>query len=148
MPDVRPLNVRRVLASTAITLPGKGLTIYKSLLGVDDVGNDIALLTGRSSGTLDALECQISIPALAVGLMANNDTLLINLLSDTDSTIDSGSTYMYSLISAVGAGGVGCAAQSKLFRLPSNRANFYGLSLYHAGSGDPSTAAVTLTLLI
>ena len=66
------------------------------------------------------MELLITAPAMAVGELANTETLTYALIHDTDSAFGSPVVLLDNLIVQTGAGGAGAAAATKQIRLPSN----------------------------
>jgi len=111
------------------------------------VGFDLQALTAKGVRVAE-MELEVSHPALAVGLMVNADTLKLAVVSDTALPIDGSSVVIAAdVISSVGAGGVGCAAASARFKIPTNCSRYIGIAAVHVGTGAPQTANMTTQLL-
>ena len=124
----------------AKALPTVGAAAYS-------VGFDIGALTAKGV-RLANMELELSHPALAVGLMVNADTLAFDVVTDTVLPIDGSSVVVHTILTALGAGGVGCAAGKTRYKVPTDFTGKYlGIACTHVGTGAPQTADMTVQLL-
>lgn len=145
---VKSYNVRDAQFVQATALPDVAVagTTYT-------VGLDLGLVS-TFGARLEEVELKVSVPALAAGQMANNDTMKLYLVHDTTSSLGGASVHVFGphqytspIINLLGAGGVGCAAASVTLKIPSDLSRYVGLKMVHTGTGVPSTANVTVELL-
>ena len=109
----------------------------------------IDLGTASSSGLnarLEEMEFEIQAPALAVGELANGQTVTYNV---EHSTASGGgyTTLQGSVVVQTGAGGAGAAAQTVRFRIPTSAYRYINVAaVAGAGAGNPSTSDCTVTV--
>jgi hypothetical protein len=126
-------------------LPNGAATVY-STPGID-LG--ISTQQGVAPGSVEFL---LSAPAMNATQMPDAKTMIYSILVDTVNPVDgSSSVQMASVITQTGAGGVGCAAATYRFRLPTAMvlasATIVGFKAVGSASGDATTASATLELL-
>jgi len=133
-----------------VALPGAGLTTYS--LGIDM--NALTGFTAKGAILADFM-IRVSVPNLGVGHLVNADTLGISIILDSAQPLDASSkVLMADLISMLGAGGVGDTKESVTLRVPPEGLYYQGtlyrwigVKMVHTGTGDPSTANLTMELL-
>src|SRR4051812_17262610 len=123
-------------------LPNGAATVYSSP-GID---TDKSTAQGSQPGSVEYL---LSAPAMNATEMPDAKTMIYSILTDTIDPVDGSSTVlMPSVITQTGAGGVGCAAQTYRFRLPSNADRIVSFRAVGSASGVATTASATLEALV
>lgn len=127
------------------TLPNGAATSYLT------PGVDLGITTqqGVAPGNVEFL---LTAPAMNATQMPDAKTMKYSILVDTVNPVDGSSTVlMPDVITQTGAGGVGCAAATYRFRLPSSnalaKATIVGARAIGSAAGDATTASATLELL-
>jgi hypothetical protein len=93
-------------------------------------------------------ELLIEAPALAVGQLANGETMKYEIFHDTDSAFGSEvSLYGTPNLTQTGAGGAGAAAATKRVALPSDVKRYVRLKATNSDALDCSGADMTLSLV-
>jgi hypothetical protein len=110
----------------------------------------IDLQTASTSGLnprIEAMELEIQAPALAVGELANGQTVTYAL--EDSSAAGGGYTLRAdSIVVQTGAGGAGAAAQTVRAKIPSDALRYVNIRcVSSAGAGNPSTQNCTVKLL-
>lgn len=120
-----------------------------------------ALPNGAASTTSDAIslekttrgdeirdiELLLSVPALAVGPMANGKTMIYDIIYSANADLSDPTTYMAAAITQTGAGGAGAGAATKRLKLPSDAACYWGVKATGSTTGDASGSSMTLEML-
>lgn len=118
---------------------GNGAATVYSTPGLD---------TGKSTslGTqLGDVEYLLSAPAMNATEMPDGKTMIYSILHDDVDPVDASSVVlMPSVITQTGAGGIGCAAATYRFRLPSDAKRILGFRAVGSASGNATTASATL----
>jgi len=137
--DVYALGIQDAsLTPAAFALPAASATTRSAQI---DLGS-----TGGKNARVEDWEIEIQAPALAVGELANAQTVTYGIEHSTAS----GSGYAVladEIIVQTGAGGAGASATSGTFRLPRNTDRYINVvAVASAGGGTPSTQNCTVKL--
>ena len=80
-----------------------------------------------------------------VGDLGNGDTMKYSIIMDSAQPLDGSSTVLFAdCITKTGAGGVGAAAATFRFKLPSNAYCWIGFKAVNSAAGDASDKSGTL----
>ena len=101
-----------------------------------------AIDIGLNSFTDGNIEFELSVPALATGVIPNAS--VVSLILETSATSDFAAILSTQTETVVGAGGAGIAATSARFRVPSDSAQFIRFKTSR-GSGGTTAAAFNAT---
>lgn len=125
------------------------LTLTKALPnGAASIVTDgIDLGHGSRGDFLAACELLIQAPALAVGDLANDDTMTYIVEHDDDAAFGTVATLIDKVIVQTGAGGAGAAAAEKRVRLPVDVKRYVRVKVTNSDAGDASDKEVTVKLL-
>jgi hypothetical protein len=108
----------------------------------------IDLQEGTRGDFLADCEVLVSAPALTTTMAPDTRTMTYNIQHDTDSAFGTAVTIASGLIVQTGAGGVGAAATTARFRLPTNVKQFIRLQIVSgASTTDSSAVSATMELL-
>ncbi len=133
---------------TVLGLADKTLTVTTALpngaASVNGTGIDLESTTGEF---LADVEFECSSPALTVAQMVNADTLTFIVETCAEPTFAAPTTFISSLFVQTGAGGVGCAAAVRRFRLPTTTLRYVRIKATKTGTGNATTANMTFRLL-
>lgn len=126
-----------------------GLTKTTALSADDSVTSSAAIdlgvgVRGIVPGDMELL---IEAPALAVGQLANTETLVYSIYHDTDSAFGTEVLLLDRLIVQTGADGAGAAATTKRIRLPADTSRYIRVKATPSESKDKSDASFTISLL-
>jgi hypothetical protein len=102
-------------------------------------------LTSRSHFTAEC-ELTISAPLLAVGELANAATMKYDVECDSDAAFGSPRVLAKEVLVQTGAGGVGAAAATARFRLPSDVERYLRVKATNSGAGNASAKSLTVAL--
>jgi len=91
-------------------------------------------------------ELLISAPALAVGELADTETMTYKVQHDTDSAYGTPVTLADAVLVQTGAGGAGAAAATKRFRLPSNVSRYVRVAATNSAALSCAAASMTTEL--
>ena len=111
-------------------------------------GADIcdAFEVNPSGALLAGCELEISAPVLAAGALPNAETVKYSIVSG--STTSPTTVIAADVLTQTGAGGVGAAAATKRFRLPTDVARYAAVkATVSAGGGDCSASSFGAKLL-
>jgi hypothetical protein len=139
--ELRDANLKKTVA-----LPNGAATVY--MTPGFDLGISTAL--GKAPGQVEFL---LSAPAMNTTQMPDAKTMKYSILVDTVNPVDGSSVIlMQDVITQTGAGGVGCAAATYRFRLPSSiaalaNATIVGIRAIGSAAGDATGANATLEVL-
>lgn len=125
------LSVTKALPNGAATTSSDGLD-----LGI-----------GANGDFLTDCELLIESPALAVGPMADAKTMKFSVYHDTASGFGTEVLLAADVLVQTGAGGVGVAAKSARFRLPSSVSRYIRVKATGSASGDASGSSFTASLV-
>lgn len=112
---------------------------------VNSTGFDLGL--GPQGDFLAEVELKVSAPALAVGELANGDTMTYIVQHDTASDFSGATTLFDNLIVQTGAGGVGAAAATATVSLPVDVKRYVRIKATNSGLGNASAKSLTEELL-
>lgn len=107
----------------------------------------IDLETSTRGDFLANVEFLLSAPALAVGQLANASTMTYIIEHDTDSAFGTAATLIDKAIVQTGAGGVGAAAATYRFRVPTNVKRYIRAKATNSAAADASASSLTLEAL-
>lgn len=93
------------------------------------------------------LELKITAPALAVGELANTETMTYDIEDDTDPAFGSARTLYPGVIVQTGAGGAGAAAATLRVALPSDVQRYVRLKATNSAAADASGKSMILEAL-
>jgi hypothetical protein len=112
--------------------------------GAANVSTDVLDLGHGTMGRLLAqMEFLVSAPAMNTTEMPNSKTMIYSIETDNDVAFGSPTVVNAALITQTGAGGVGCAAASARFRLPTNCERYVRIKATGSAAGNSSTATMT-----
>ncbi len=109
-----------------------------------------ALDTGKGSSRDDQLaqmELLLSAPALTVTEQPNSKTMIYDIVGSDNADLSAPSVTVTAIITQTGAGGVGAAAQTKRYRIPSDGPRYWGFIATGSASGNSTTASATLQMV-
>ena len=112
-------------------------------------GMDLGALSARGA-RLEHGDCELQIeaPALDATQLPNADTNTYSIETDDDVAFGSAKIIADKVIVQTGAGGVGAAAVTERFRLPSNCERYVRVkSILSGTTGDCSGASMTVSLV-
>lgn len=109
-------------------------------------GIDLGALNARGARLADC-EMLVSAPALAVGELANASTMKYDIQTDDDSAFGSPTTVALEVIVQTGAGGVGDAADSFRYKIPSDSERYIRIKATNSHAADASAKSMTMELL-
>jgi hypothetical protein len=113
---------------------------------VNSLGIDLE--TGTRSDFVAATEVLVSAPALSTTIAPDTRTMTYRIQHDTDSAFGTAATLVDNLIVQTGAGGVGAAAATARFKLPTNVKRYIRLQIVSgASTTDASALSATMQLL-
>lgn len=113
---------------------------------VNSLGIDLE--TGTRSDFVAPTEILVSAPALSTTIAPDTRTMTYHVQHDTDPAFGTAVTIANSLIVQTGAGGVGAAATTARFKLPSNVKRYIRLQIVSgASTTDASALSATMQLL-
>ncbi|MBN2132872.1 MAG: hypothetical protein JW741_25460 [Sedimentisphaerales bacterium] len=111
------------------------------------VGMDLGALTARGA-RLEDCELLIEAPALDTTQLPNGDTNTYSIETDDDVAFGSAKIVANGVIIQTGAGGVGAAAATARFKIPSDCERYIRVkSILAGGTGDCSGVSMTASLL-
>lgn len=119
-------------------LPSGASTIYTD-------GIDVGLRGGRGALLADC-ELEINAPILAVGELANASTMKYDVQMDADVAFGSPTTIALEVLVQTGAGGVGAAAATAKFRLPTNCERYVRVAATNSAAADASGKDVEIAV--
>jgi hypothetical protein len=133
----------------------------KPLVGDAQLKVTKALPNGAASTTTDAInlvtstngdfianaELLISAPALGATPLPDAKTMKYSVVHSVNSDLSSPATLAADVLIQTGAGGVGAAAATARFRLPSDVRQYVGVKATGSASGDASGSSMTVQLL-
>lgn len=111
--------------------------------GASTVTDAIDLQHGTYGRLLADVEFLLEAPAMGVTPMANGKTMIYSIETDNDPAFGSAKVVNAALLTQTGAGGVGCAAASERFRLPSNCERYVRIKATGSTTGDASGSSMT-----
>ena len=117
---------------TDVALPNGAATTHSTVIDLGDI-----------DATAENYELEVSVPALAVGIQANGETLTANVVAGATTTPTA--VILGSIIVMTGADGAGSAAASARVRLPSTCARYIRVQFVNT-LGDKSTIDATVGL--
>ena len=128
------------LNPAAFALGSAGNTTRSSQIDLGSVTNS------GLNARLEPLEIEIQAPALAVGELANAQTVTYAL--EDSATSGAGYTIVAdTLLVQTGAGGVGAAAATQRVKIPSDASRYINVrAVSSAGAGNPSTQDCTVVV--
>lgn len=108
----------------------------------------IDLEEGTRGDFLADCEVLVSAPALNTTILPDTKTMTYSIQHDTDSAFGTAVTIANALITQTGAGGVGAAATTARFRLPTNVKQFIRLQITSGAlTTDASATSATMELV-
>jgi hypothetical protein len=110
-----------------------------------------AIDTGQTTniGSQDGVsEYLLTAPAMTTAQMPDAKTMKYDILFSANADLSAPTVYITSAITQTGAGGVGCAAATFRFRLPSDALRYVGFRATGSAAGDATGASATLEVLI
>lgn len=132
---------------TVVGLRDKTLTQTKALPnGAANTSTDGFDLETASGEFLANVELQLTVPALTVTEIADTQTIAYTVEMSAASNFGS-TTTLGTLVTSTGAGGAGCAAVAKSFRLPSTVQRYIRVKSTKTGASNASTASMTVALV-
>lgn len=133
-------EIKDALLKDTKALPNGAATVYST--GIDTSKSP----TGKQ---LAEVEYLLTAPAMNATEMPDAKTMIYSILVDTVLPVDGSSTVLYpSVITQTGAGGVGCAAATYRFKLPSTAPRLVGFRAVGSASGNATTASATLEVVL
>jgi hypothetical protein len=125
------------IADDEFALPDGAATTYST-------GIDLGIAASSPNDFLAQVELELTCPTLAVGAMADADTLLFALITDDALPLDASSTVLIErLVTLTGAGGVGATGFTKKVRIPTDVLKYVGWKAIKTGTGDASGVEAT-----
>lgn len=120
----------------------KALPATASAITTDpiDTGN------GPDGDFVAGTELVIEAPALAVGELADTETVVYDVVMDTDSELGSVTVVLPGVITQTGAGGAGAAAATKRIKLPDAVERYVAVRATHSAGDDASAKSVVAYL--
>lgn len=131
-------NRRDASLSVTKTLPGSATTVYSDPINLD--------LTSKADFLVDG-EFLIEAPALAVGQLADAETVNYFLQDSADEAFSSPRVLSGNMITQTGASGAGAAAASRRVRPPTDVQSYVRLGMVKTGSTNASSKSGTLSFL-
>jgi hypothetical protein len=122
------LRVTRALPSGASAVTATGI----------DLGHGT---TGRNVADYEFL---LTVPALAVGQLANSSTMTYAIVTSANADMSSPTVISTAALVQTGAGGVGAAGNTLRFRLPTNCQRYVSVRATNSAAADASAASYTL----
>ncbi len=102
------------------------------------VTDGIDTMNGPNGDFVAPMECIITAPALAVGELANDETIIYDIQDDDNSGFTSARDVVPSVLTQTGAGGAGAAAATKRVALPSDVQRYVRLKATNSDTLDAS----------
>ncbi len=109
-------------------------------------GFDLGLLSARG-GRFEDCEVLVNAPVLAVGELANADTMTYSVEMDTDSAFSDATVINAGLLVQTGADGTGAAAASARFKIPSNCERYLRVRATNSAANDASGKDLTVSIV-
>lgn len=133
-------NVQDASASLSLALPNAASTTVNSAAGFD-TGETTALAVQPGS-----FEFLLTAPALSTTILPDTRTMTYSVIAADDAAMSVNVTVLIlGLITQTGAGGVGAAAATARYRLPSVCQRYIGLRIT-SGASTTDASAKTATL--
>lgn len=117
------------------TLPNGAATVNST--GLD-------LTTSSRADFMADVEFLLSSPVLTVGQLADASTIIYTIQHDTDPAFGTVADLLPAALTVTGAGGVGAAAATYRFRLPTTVKRYIRVKAVKIGAADASAASLTL----
>jgi hypothetical protein len=99
--------------------------------------------TGRNVADYEFL---LTVPALAVGQLANGSTMTYAIVTSASSDMSSPTVLNSAALVQTGAGGAGAAGNTLRFRLPTNCQRYVSVRATNSAAADASAASYTLEM--
>jgi hypothetical protein len=131
------MNLRDAELTVTKPLPATATTIFSD-------GIDLGL--GANADFLARCELVVEAPALAVGELANAETVTYKVQTDADPAFGSPTDILPAVIVQTGAAGAGAAAAEKRLRLPLNVERYIRCAATHTAADDASAKSLTMGL--
>lgn len=90
-------------------------------------------------------ELEISAPALATGIHADAATVKYHIVHGNAADLSDAAVLAADILTQTGAGGLGSAAATARYRLPSTCKKYVGLRIVKSGAGDATGLTATLS---
>lgn len=133
---------------TVLGLGDKLLTVTKALPnGAASITTDGIDLETTGGEFLADVEFEVIAPALNSTLLPDTQTITYIVETSADAAFGAITTFISSLMVQTGAGGVGAAAVTKRFRLPTTALRYVRIKATKTGAANASTASVTFRCL-
>lgn len=132
-------NVRDAELIKTVALPDGASAV--STAGIDT-------MNGVRGDFVAAVECIITAPALAVGELANTETMIYDIQDDTDPAFGTPRDVVPSVLTQTGAGGAGAAAATKRVALPSDVQRYIRLKATNSDTLDASGEDATFEVVL
>jgi hypothetical protein len=126
------------LLITSVALPVGANTVTSA--GID-------LQTDANSQFLPNGELLVSAPALTVTQLPNTQTIQYSVVTSANANMSNPTVVDLNGMTQTGAGGAGAAASSFRFKPASNTQRYIAIRAVNSGSGDCSSASVTMQLV-
>lgn len=135
-------------------------TVATYTFGDGNLKKTKALPTGDSAVTSDGIDlgegtngtfvtpCEflLEAPALATGVLGDAATIKYDVITSANSDMSSPVTLQATILTQTGAGGAGCAATTKRFRVPTDVLRYVAVKATKSSAGDASASSFTLSL--
>ena len=132
-------NVRDAALKLSKALPNGAANVTSTSI---DTGKTTSLAEQGGGG----FEYLLTAPAMNTTQMPDAKTMKYDILFSANSDLSSPTTYITAAITQTGAGGVGCAAATFRFRLPSDALRYIGFKATGSAAGDSTGANMALML--
>jgi hypothetical protein len=115
--------------------------------GASAVTTDAIDLGEGATGTfVTPCELLLSAPAVTVGMLANDATIIYDVVTSMNADLSSSTTVAKEILKQTGAGGAGAAAATKRFRFSTDVQRYVGVKATKSASGDASSVSMTISL--
>jgi hypothetical protein len=106
----------------------------------------IDLGEGGTGTFVTACEFLLEAPALLTGVLGDAATIKYDVITSANSDMSSPVTLQTTILTQTGAGGAGCAAATKRFRVPTDTLRYVAVKATKSSAGDASASSFILSL--
>lgn len=131
-------QVRDSLLTVTRALPNGAAAVTSTALDTETVS------PGRQLADFELL---IEAPAMGATPMPNAKTMTYAVVTSANSDLSSPTVIADAVLVQTGAGGVGCAAATARFRLPTNAARYIGVRATGSAAGDATGSSVVASFV-
>ena len=136
---MNPPNVKDASLKVTRLLPNGAAAVTSTSI---DTG------TNPTGDQLAPVEFLITGPAMGVTPMPNAKTMTYAVVTSASADLSSPTVLYDGVLIQTGAGGVGCAAGTARFRLPSTAQRYIGLRATGSAAGDATASSATLEIVV